>query len=375
MSSAVPESTVNEISELARFLRRGALMLPVLLIPPIVNFTVDPGNVFASYGSAERKIAQAGLAGQYVANFQFYSHRTIQKTFIESLRVKPDVLVIGSSRSLFIGPTVLPRVKLANVSILGGTLEDCLAMYDIARRAGKLGRVVILNVDPWMFNGSGVDPRSRTIAPELRTALADFQISSWPKNGALAETDSRLSALFSISYFQQSLLMFREDRERPKWKIVPAGDNSELVRRPDGSYIATRDERLAGPAAAEAKAETYIEKDPIYMLDGFSRTDPQYRAALERLVRQMKSDGVSPVILLVPYHPIVFHRVTTDPKYSGVTEAESWVRKLGAAEGISVVGSYDPSRLGYSSADFYDGHHVREYRLRQLLEGVVKVPQ
>jgi len=62
--------------------------------------------------------------------------------------------------------------------------------------------------------------------------------------------------------------------------------------------------------------------------------------------------------VLSPYHPDLYARMIE--KKPIVAEIEDGFRALAEQQGILVLGSYDPSRVGCVAADFHDGMHPDE---------------
>ncbi|WP_462332126.1 hypothetical protein, partial [Schwartzia sp. (in: firmicutes)] len=60
-------------------------------------------------------------------------------------------------------------------------------------------------------------------------------------------------------------------------------------------------------------------------------------------------------------------------KYSNVFAAERWYRNFAAANGIVIIGGYNPSSIGLDNKAFFDGMHMRrgaqsEYVQKALTE-------
>ena len=82
------------------------------------------------------------------------------------------------------------------------------------------------------------------------------------------------------------------------------------------------------------------------------------------------SRGVQVTLVLTPFHPIYWQKLTTDPDYAGVQQAEQTVRALAARCGVEVYGSYDPAKAGCGNLDFYDGLHIRRESIANYFPGI-----
>ncbi len=352
-------SRSQERAALKSFLRRAARLLPAILIVPATNFLVDPANVFAKQGEQETLIAQQLLAGKYVANFAVYDDRVIARYLLEHRSDRPGVLVLGSSKTLNIGAYLFPKSHVVNASMLGATVREPLAAYEILRERKLIPDTVVIGIDPWMLNAKAYDPRWVAIQPYFDSAIQRLGITKWPETGTVETQSSRVQALTSADYFQQSVLAIGNKKKLAPWKVSNTPDNDAYTRLPDGSDAYSVGQRAYGPDSAESLARRYTDKG-VYLIDDHAKVDPTHVLALGRFIDLIKRDGAVPIVALLPYHPIVYETLSADPRYSLVKTAETEVRSLAATHQAKVVGSYDPARAGVTRIHFYDGHHLTE---------------
>ena len=340
-------------------------MLPVLLVTPVVNYTVDPANLFQPRGKQEARMGAALLAGKNVVNFDRYDDRAIGAYLLNHRSGHPNVLVLGSSRTLNIRGNLFPQSKFVNGSMLASTVREVLAAYAIVHRRGLHPDTVIVGMDPWMLNADAYDSRWQTIESDFDAALALLGVKDWPSHGQSVESPSRLGALFSADYLQQSIRSLGNREDKPRWYVSGSTENEGFTRLAEGSYTYGKTQRTNSQEAVDALAEKYAA-DKIYMLNENARVDSTLLYAVTRLLERIRADGSVPILYLPPYHPIVYDRVSRDPNHQIVAQAERVFRETASRLGISVVGSYDPAALGLTSADFYDGHHLRESGLAKV---------
>ncbi len=341
-------------------------MLPVLLLAPVVNYTVDPANLFEKQGDQETKIAEALLSGKNVVNFERYDDRKVGAYLLSHRADHPNVLVLGSSRTLNMRGYMFPQSKFVNGSMLGSTVREVLATYAVVHRRGIHPDTVIVGIDPWMLNADAFDGRWIAIRSDFNSALAILGVTRWPSPRMPQETQSRLGALFSADYFQQSIRSVSNRSAKPNWYVSDSSENVGFTRLPDGSYITSQAHRANDQAAVDALAEKYAA-DGIYMLNANARVDSTLLYAIMRMLQTIRQDGSVPVLYLPPYNPIVYSRIANDPTHRIVAEAETELREMASRQGVRVIGSYDPGAIGFSNADFYDGHHLRESALEKLV--------
>ncbi len=340
-------------------------MLPVLLLAPVVNYSVDPAHLFEKTGEQEALIAEQLLAGKNVSGFELYNDRLIARYLLERRTERPNVLILGSSRTLNMGSYLFPRSRVVNGSMLASTVREVLAAYQIVHSRGLHPDTVVVGVDAWMLNADAYDERWTAIKPQFDSALRTFGISEWPGRTSTNESQSRLGALFSADYFQQSIKSLRGSEPKPKWTVSDSNLNVGFTRTPDGSYTYSLAERTKTADEVEAKAAKYTS-GTVYMLGEYAKVDSTHVRAITALLQLIRQDGSQPILFLTPYHPSVYGKLAADPRYRIVIESEAVLREVAKRLAVPVVGSYDPGAVGLSSADFYDGHHLRETGMVKL---------
>jgi hypothetical protein len=94
---------------------------------------------------------------------------------------------------------------------------------------------------------------------------------------------------------------------------------------------------------------------------------PQEIDVFTRLVRFLKSQGTSVVLLMPPYHPLHYAYVREHDGDGSLAKTEATIREIGRETGVTVAGSYDPAKAHCSEAEFWDGMHARKSCLIRLL--------
>lgn len=342
-------------------------MLPVLLLAPAVNVFVDPAHIFEKTGEQEALIGQQLLAGKNVSDFERYDDRRIATYLLQHRTDKPNVLVLGSSRTLNMGAYLFPKSHVVNGSMLASTLREVLAAYQIVHSRALHPDTVVVGIDPWMVNADAFDERWTAIKPQFDSALTVLGIASWPGDTKADASQSRLNALFSLDYFQQSIRSVGDTSAGPKWVTSDRAENVGFTRTPDGSYTYSLHERTKPPSEIVERATRYTA-GKVYLLNENARVDSTHVQAIDALMQLIRRDGSQPILYLPPYHPVVYAALSGDSRYSIVLDAERILREHAKKLDVPVVGSYNPSVLGLASDDFYDGHHLKE-------SGLVKVFQ
>ena len=87
--------------EIKRFLLKVLLLtLPVLAVVAGVNLLADPANLFQG-ARYEAGIARLLVEGKNVADIGDYDDRLVQKYYVGHLTQAPDILVLGSSLTVW----------------------------------------------------------------------------------------------------------------------------------------------------------------------------------------------------------------------------------------------------------------------------------
>ena len=130
------------------------LILLIISLISFFNYKVDSSGIFG-HSNYLSKAAKALTSGKMVAGLQNIDDRLFQELIIRNLRVRNDVIAIGSSTTMHLRKGVVSkdRINFFNHSVNGASLEDYIAIvgaYEVMH--DYLPSTVILGVDPWVFN-------------------------------------------------------------------------------------------------------------------------------------------------------------------------------------------------------------------------------
>ena len=342
-----------------KLLLRLCFLLPILMSMILINFIVDPGNLYSK--SLERDIATILLSGQNVAGIENFDERKVQKYYILGRKVGPDICVLGSSRSMQLGEDLFPKETFINNSVSGGTLQDYIAIYQLYRSKNILPKKVLLGLDPWLLNAYNDETRWHSLKPEY-----DQLISTEFNKKTSTQSQSKYQQLISPSYFQQALRVLEEKKKTSEFRATENPQPADGGLRHDGFRIYSKDYLQRDQETINQKAKKYISKKNIYSLDHFVQIDPELQSLFENLITLIQKDGVQIVFFLSPYHPIVYEYIAKTPKYSTVEETEIYFLKFATEQNIPLTGSYNPGLLNLTEEDFYDGMHPSTEAIRKI---------
>jgi hypothetical protein len=349
-------------------LRFFAILLGLLAATALFNLLVDRGGVFR-LNMGLKHAASSLLQGKMVAGpLGLRDERELQKLVVEGYSDARDFIAIGSSRTMPLrGAFIRGARTFFNHSVAGAGLEDFLTIIGLYRERGELPGVVILGIDPWMFNkDSGLSDAWRILEPTYRGMLSALStdrtgkpvaVLSEPKTERLA----RYTQLINLANTSQNWKFFRKGK---KLYITDTINIDDFVRLPDGSIYFPYNMRFAKMANVRtAKNQSYMP-DPFYAnFHSLNNT-----ALFENLVGFLTAHGVSVVFLLPPFHPAAYWSCRENPRYAITLRIEDYLRKVALCKGATVIGSYDPDEFKLRGEDFFDGIHGHDIVMKRLFE-------
>jgi sugar phosphate isomerase/epimerase len=98
--------------------------------------------------------------------------------------------------------------------------------------------------------------------------------------------------------------------------------------------------------------------------------DPAAVTALDRLLGLLTERGVRVVLIHPPFNPAFYRAIEHTAYGAGLRRLEALTRRLGAAHGAPVVGSFDPAAAGCTEAMYIDAEHSRPACLARVLRQV-----
>jgi hypothetical protein len=347
-------------------LARAALLLGIAALPIAFNAWIDPARLVAPR-SAEREIARVLAAGRNVTDFANYDDRAIEKHLAPLRRGRPDVLVLGSSRMQVLRTAHCAMrdahcAGFVNASMQGAVLDDIVGVYGLYDSAERRPRRVMLGVDPWTESTSGEGWRS--IADERAMVMRRAGIPVSPVRDRIALWARSARTLATPEYFRLSLYSLRRyGAGGIAWRATDVAGNAEKTKLADGSvtWSAIPDDN------AERAAGRFVSSELAHdaRFHDFARRAPGRAGALERFVRYLASEGVSVTIVLVPF-PAAVYEASRRTSADSLAMVERELRAMAGRTGAGVVGSYDPRRVGVTTADFFDETHLRPEALARI---------
>ena len=336
------------------------VLLPALVILVSVNYFGDAANLFSK--NFEMKVAEGILSGSHVTNVSDYNERLLQRFIVTNSKLCPEVLVIGSSRTMEINSTYFTGKTFFNNSVSGASIEDLIAVCELYDKKGCHPKNMIIGLDPWTLNKNNGQTRWKSLTPEYNIFRRELNLDTLAQD----ENVNIYSQLISPSYFNGSLKALLHPK---KPILTKQSSNDAMTRVNDGSVCYGVDHRNLTKAQIETKAKEFGTVGNIYSVEKFDELSPDVKMMLEHLTAKLKSQNVSVTFFLSPYNPLVYHIFETNKQYSQIMQSEAYYKSLAEKNNIRIIGSFDPKICEMDESFFYDGMHANGKGIAKILSG------
>lgn len=339
-----------------QLLRLVSLLTAFLLVVVAVNFAVDPANIFNT--KYEDQLVDILLSDENAANVDNMDDRRFLELY-SAARTQPiDTLVLGSSRAMQISGAVTGDENTWVAGVTGSDLRDVISSYFLFEKQGFTPRTVVLSLEMWYLSEGNMDNRALTKEYE---AFCE-QIGSEPVRTTSARLN-RIKNFFSFSYFQSSVQYAVKNGLK---KALPTAIKERwadsAVKRNDGTYGYAKSYREKTQQQVDSCAADKKIVDNIAV--GFSGISPALKEQLDGFIGYLQNKGITVRLLVSPVHPDYYAFMQTKPEnYQQVFETEQVYRDLAKKYGLNLYGTFDPTKLGVTNADFYDEVHPKEEAL------------
>jgi len=344
---------------LRNLLTKTFFLLPILLFVLSLNYSIDPSKLFQN-GEYEKGIALLLLDGQNVTGTGNFDDRLLQRDYIDDLQERKDIIVLGSSRSMYIRSNLFTGQSFFNNSVSMATLNDHIAIYGMYRKRKILPKKIIICLDEWLFSEKKGTDNWRTLQKEYVVTVKLF-LTTKDKEGIGSGKFYKLKKYFQIFSPQYFHTSFFDAIKGNKYKYYPT--NKPLLEKGasklfDGSLVyndAVRQRTVQQTNAIAIGAKT---KEASNDNSGFLSLEVKEK--FESFINFMLSDRIEVVFFLPPSHPKLFE---TD---SYAKEIEMYVKTFAKSKNIQILGSYNPLQTNVNEEDFFDGGHLRDSGIHKL---------
>ncbi len=269
--------------------------------------------------------------------------RTYKCDQVERLPAPPELVILGGSRAQRFDPDVVQRLtglSAYNFAVQNSRPEDAYAMarYLFWRAPGvKLRCFWALQVttlaDSPLHPGLLGEPR-------LTQFLPRGLVKSQQDLGLKAPNDG-------VQWFHEY---------SPRGQLLRNGYDLQLERGiPFSATLQTYLSRMVPRAAVDTP---------------YGRTRAQ--AYFERTLELFNLHGVTPVLVIMPYHPTVLQAFRAVGWQEKADESKAFLESLRSRYAFTLLDYTDIASFGGTADAFYDGAHVKAENATRILEQAVK---
>jgi len=333
------------------------IVFPLVLIG-IINYGIDPDYQLSR--AYIKPLVNTLKDGKNVVGPVNLNSRILKKEWIEESDV-PDVLILGSSRTLNLTHEIFPGKTFFNASVTNGTVEDMFGFLGIYLEKNQFPREIIICVDQWLFGDRFNDQPWLELRSEIflfEDAAGIKGMSHWQmENDYLKD---RIAKLFSGRYALRALRLRGKSED---FFVTDSFVGNKMMILPDGAR------KL--PARIENTSLQESEKLALqycYSSADENFSDVQAKKIIDfgKMLQFLNDKGCRVKVFVPPYHPKAFEYYKKSPGYEGILKAEKAVIELAVQNNLTLIGSTDPGQLSLTGADFYDGVHLKKEALTRL---------
>lgn len=335
------------------------VVLPLLIIGGI-NYSIDPDYTLRKNHIPH--LTEELIKGNCISGPVNINSRELKRQWIEKLPSLPDVLVLGSSRTLSLSHKSFPDETFFNASVTNCTFQDMYSfVYLIENKWGKLPENIIICVDQWLLGNTFKEKqwlvnRSSFIEMVKRTNCnKGFKIPSrW-------ELDKEwIKELFSVKYLVRAVKLRGKSEEFNISDTCETNTSSTFM--PDGSRILPNNIVNANENEVTRKAVEYFYSSND---ERFNPLDIDQCQLLMCLINYLEGKGSKITLFIPPYHPLTYQLFQQSTEAKGIFEAELFIKQN--LKNQKIIGGTNPSELGLSTSDFYDGVHLKPKSLNDII--------
>lgn len=326
--------------------------LPIAVLLGVVNYYVDPANVFRAE-KYTKDLASIILAGHNVDNVLNYDERLLQKEIISNDILDPDVVVLGSSRIMEIGADFFPGKKVRNLGVSHANINDLSSITGLIDKYKYIPKQLILNIDPFLFADNATSEWK-----SIGQYHFDF-LDKYCKTENSFQIDIELpkwTKLFSFPYFKESIHFYFSGKNT---NFIDIGNEAPVVygRFADGSVAYS--EAYKNP---DTKRMGTIGERQAYN-DRHVKIDTSKLHLLNCILDYFLEKEVKVQVIILPFHASYYASLNAVNK-NFFTSFEKLVFSYLDAKKIPYQGSFDPNTDGYLNTDFYDIYHCSKESIR-----------
>ncbi len=335
------------------------LLLPLLFIGSI-NYLIDPDYTLRHNYIPE--VASALADGRIISGPVNANDRLLKKVWIGQLKFQPDLLILGSSRTMGLTQEPFGDKQILNASVTNGTLQDMYAFVDIIEnKLGAIPSEVVICCDQWLLGHAFEEIRwliNRNHFVNLLQKTDKIPRGKFSQKWALQK--EWIKELFSIRYLIRSIRFFGKAEA---FVVQDKPLTGSTMMMPDGSRQLPLHMTNPKPEEVEKLAVTYFNTSKD---ERFAQLDPLQCSLLENLIIYLQKQNCTVTLFIPPYHPVTWQLMHQSQHHTGIFNAERYLQKLAHTYSLNTIGNTNPANLKFNDSHFYDGVHLKPEALAHL---------
>jgi hypothetical protein len=327
--TALPAAATDWRGFVRRFL---GLLLGVLLLIGLANYFVNP----------------TGLHAPQLLPTVNWNVRATKTELMRQAAVKPEVLVLGSSRAMKIRPSLvqeLTGMPTFNATVEGAMTEDDYIMLRYAvERAGAHPKLLLIGIDVEAFHNA---------RPSNVALLISDELSGMAPGGSRLSRWKQLTRLYS---WEETKLTWRSLRH------ALVGYPTTWNRfEPDGylHYLLYEKERAEGHYPLQRRVDAMAD-DYTRRFQGYSHLSPERVGYLRDIMDYARQRNMRVILFITTLHPRVIEVVDPTGYEQRYAQVKDLLEQMKQEYGAQVFDFSTVDKFGGQTDWFYDGAHIDE---------------
>lgn len=290
--------------------------------------------------------------------------RVLKKRWINKLPYLPDVVILGSSRTLALSSQAFPNQTFFNASVTNCTFQDMYIFLDLfENKWGKIPKTVVICADQWLFGNSFQEKRwlinrNEFIEMAKKIHVID-KLHEIPHKWDIEK--EWIKELFSVKYLSRSITYHGKFE---KFKTAHTADANKMMLLPDGSRrLPDNTTNVSEDKIIKRANEYFYQSKDEY----FTQLDKEQCILFEGLINYLTSKNCNIILFIPPYNPVTYGLIVQTPETQGIIQTESYIRKFATAK-CTIIGGTNPVPQNLFCKDFYDGVHLKKATLNNLFK-------
>jgi hypothetical protein len=307
-----------------------------------------------------------GSVGTHLFPTVTTSDRTVKADKIEQLAQPPDLVVLGSSRSMRYQPSYLEKktgLKTFNAGVngIGGT-ADAWAMTQFIHEVWPESHPAYLwLVDVESFVPFEVGARTAN-EPRLAQYVGQASVGKGTRELVRALWENR-TTLFSLATAKDSmrLLLFREKAKSQQNKYrKQILDDGVLKQR----VWSEKEWGRRYPNSVERYSKLYKNV--------YKEMDPTSKEYFEKTLKFMNDQGATPLVVLTPINPKLRKILAPLGWEKRHEQVAAYIESQQDQYDFIFIDMTDPTVFGFDPKEWYDGMHMTTVNTRLAIDHILE---